>query len=104
MKHFLRIGERLEALSARYKVPVCMIVRANDKIEYKSEIEIPDVSYCSGCAKKQFKRFEMYTVGSESAQQIARRHGITVSELIAMNAMSGESEITTGAVICVPRD
>ena len=104
MKHVLRKGERLEHLSARYKVPVCMIVRANGYKTDKAEFEIPRVCYCNKCRpERKWTRFEMHCVGqSETAEKIAQRHGISVGELTAMNGMCSADEIRPGVVIGVP--
>lgn len=104
MKHKIKKGELLEHISARYRVPVCMIVRANDFKIDKDEIEIPKVCYCNKCpAARHFTRFEMHCVGDEeSADIIAKRCGITVDELVALNGMCSANEIQPGAVICVP--
>ena len=52
--HRLRRTERIEALSAYYRVPVCMIMRANSINDPKDlsslkEIKIPDRCYCNKC-------------------------------------------------------
>lgn len=104
MKHKLKKGERLEHLSARYKVPVCMIVRANGYNTGQKEIEIPKVCYCNKCpAQRHWTRFEMHCVGiEENAGIIAERYGITINELVALNGMCSDDEIRPGAVISVP--
>lgn len=104
MKHKLKKDEKLEHLSARYRVPVCMIVRANGYLTDLEEIEIPKVCYCNKCpAARHWTRFEMHCVGGEeSADIIAKRCGISVNELVALNGMCSADEICPGAVICVP--
>jgi hypothetical protein len=52
--HRLRRTERIEMLSAYYRVPVCMIMRANsikDPKDFVSlqELKIPKRCYCNKC-------------------------------------------------------
>jgi hypothetical protein len=54
--HRLKRNESLEMLSAYYRVPVCMIIRANPDIDLNSnaapiELKIPKKCFCNMCLK-----------------------------------------------------
>lgn len=104
MKHYLRDGQSYEELSAKYKVPVCMIARANElSKKTRKDISIPKRCYCNRCPAKAWTSFEMYVVQStDSTAGLAKRFGISVEELSAMNAIDIQRGVKPGDVISVP--
>ena len=93
--HVLRRTDRLEMLSARYGVPVCMIMRANvlntpEDIFACREIKIPKKDYCRRCAggQKTAAPHTVYTVTPEdSLFGIAQAHGVTMSLILRINGI-----------------
>ena len=58
LRHRMRRTDRLETLSAYYRVPVCMIMRANDMtrpadIVGLTEVKIPQRCYCRRCMAEE---------------------------------------------------
>jgi hypothetical protein len=57
--HKLKKNERLEMLSAYYRVPVCMIIKANESLKLEDtalprELKIPKKCFCNECALNPF--------------------------------------------------
>ena len=104
--HTLRPSETIEMLSARYRVPVCMIMRANGiktvkDFERCRRVHIPRQCYCN--------RFECdsdwktVTAGpGDTLYSIARRHGVTMNILMKINTLESPDGIREGDQIRVP--
>ncbi len=112
--HRLRRGETLELLSARYRVPVCMIVRANDKLNPDTlacgmTLTIPDQNYCFCCeeaaqpaAPPRFRYAEYVVQPDDTLYGIAQKTGLTMRILQRANDMNGIAEPQTGAHLRIP--
>ena len=80
IEYRIRRGDTLPKLSAKFGVPVCMIVRANEKVFHEkafrigSTVKIPEIDFCSrtdknGCfAKWSAKNLTKTTVQTIGAQ------------------------------------
>lgn len=108
--HKMRPGERLEMLSARYHVPICMIMRANgmtdtnDVIAFK-QVKIPKKCYCNRCVCQQqtATKYEIYTVHStDSVYSIAQKYGITMNIILKTNCIKDPDDIRPGDAISIP--
>ena len=106
--HKLTRKDRLETLSARYRVPVCMIMRANDivyaqDIGHLSELKIPCICYCNRCELTQQPKFLTYTVQEgDTLFGIARKHGITMKLLQKTNGLADPSALRVGEILKIP--
>lgn len=107
--HRLRRTDRLETLSAYYRVPVCMIMRANSFTQpqdflLSKEIIIPKKSYCNECGMEQPpKAYDMYTVEPEDTLYgIARKYGLTMNIILRTNRIKDPVAIRPGYVLKIP--
>ncbi len=105
--HKMKPKEKIETLSAYYKVPVCMIMRANSINEtgfYGKEIKIPKKCYCNRCAgEKNSGVFITYTAKAQDTfYSIARMHGITMNILLKTNGIDDLSSIKEGDILSIP--
>ncbi len=104
--HTLRYAETVEMLSARYRVPVCMIMRANGiktvrDFERCCRVNIPRQCYCNRCENDA----DIKTVTAEPGDtlySIARRHGVTMNILMKLNGFESPDCIREGDPIRVP--
>lgn len=65
--HRLRRTDSLERLSAQYRVPVCMIMRANalangQPLSGLRELKVPHRCYCNRCAEEQAAAYQKYSI------------------------------------------
>lgn len=109
--HRLQRGETLETLSARYRVPVCMIVRANSSVplSYGQTLVIPRRCGTSQCDESEQRnappryRYAEYIVQTDDTLYgIARRAGLTMRILQKVNALSGAAELQPGVRLRIP--
>ena len=115
MTHRMRRGETLEMLSARYRVPVCMIAHINGvslprDICAGRVLKIPEWDYCLPQTSPQKKRpayaapvsFVTYAVmEGDSTYGIAHKFGLTMRILEAANGIDGD--IRVGDVLKIPK-
>ena len=113
--HRMRRGETLEMLSARYRVPVCMIAQAN-RVSMPRDIcagrvlNIPEQRYCLPTADDCDHQppvyappvpFAAYTVREgDSLYSIARRFGLTMRIIEAANSAGN---MRVGDVLRIPK-
>lgn len=105
-----RIGpkECIEAISARYHVPVCMIMRANaltDAQEFckNRTLKIPYIGFC-GMGAKQEDNLSLYTVlPDDTLYGIARKHGVTMKLLMSANGLADPESIREGETLYIPK-
>lgn len=106
--HRLRRTDRLETLSAQYRVPVCMIMRANaladaQQLPRLRELRIPHRCHCNRCAEQQVAN-EVYIVQpDDTLYGIARSTGLTMRILLKANAMEYPSDLRSGESLVIPR-
>lgn len=109
--HRLQRGETLEVLSARYRVPVCMIVRANASVplSYGQALLIPHRCGLSRCeeagqpkAAPRYRCAEYIVQPDDTLYGIARRTGLTMRILQKANALCGEAELQPGERLRIP--
>lgn len=108
--HRLKQGEKLEQLSAKYHVPVCMIMRANEMADTGGvialdKIKIPRRCYCNRCAEHLTctVKYEMVTVQpGDTIMSIAQRYGITMRIVMNTNCLDNPSMLRAGDVVSVP--
>ncbi len=113
--HRLQRGETLEALSARYGVPVCMIVRANADVRIawgqlltiprvcgESRTQEPEPSPAPPPASPRYRYAEYVVQPDDTLYGISRRTGLTMRILQKANAMSATAELQPGAHLRVP--
>lgn len=108
--HKLGRLDKLETLSAYYRVPVCMIMRANafadpEEIFTCKEIKIPRRCYCNRCAGQPGPgvKYALYTVREgDTLYRIARCHGVTMHILLKTNGLGDADGIRPGDRLCIP--
>lgn len=112
--HRIQRGETLEHLSARYRVPVCMIVRANSGIHsetlaYGMTLTIPHKCYCGRCdaivPEKPVPRFrytEYVVQPGDTLYKIAQNEGLTMRILQKANRLNGIAELQPGTRMQIP--
>ena len=112
--HRLQRGETLEHLSARYGVPVCMIVCANegmrmDALRSGAVLTIPYKSWCSRCHEAQpaskpsrWKYAEIVVQPDDTLYGISLRCGLTMRILQKANGLSGMAELQPGERLRIP--
>lgn len=108
--HRIRRTDRLEMLSAYYRVPVCMIMRANfftDPQDFLlcKEIKIPEKSYCNMCGDEplQSVQYETHVMTNEDTLYgIARTYGLTMNIILRTNRINDPLDIRPGSSIRIP--
>jgi LysM repeat protein len=112
--HRLQRGETLELLSARYGVPVCMIVRANEGLRqetphYGTTLVIPHKCWCNRCnevppvkAPPRWRYAEYVVQPDDTLYGISLRSGLTMRILQKANALSGIAELQPGTRMRIP--
>ena len=106
--HRLRRTDRLETLSAQYRVPVCMIMRANGLADVQQlaclrEIRIPRRCHCNRCAEQQEAANAVYIVQpDDTLYGIARSTGLTMRILLKANAMEDPGDLRPGEALVIP--
>ncbi|MFQ9177168.1 MAG: LysM peptidoglycan-binding domain-containing protein [Christensenellaceae bacterium] len=95
--YILKPRDTLASLSARFGVPVCMIVRANGgiKLAAGAKIKIPPDNFCETCAYRTIKQ-------GETLLDIARECGVTPLAIMRKNGLSPGSGLREGMLIAVP--
>ena len=107
--HRMRRTDRLETLSAQYRVPVCMIMRANaladpQQLSHLRELKIPYRCFCNRCAQQQAAANAVYIVQpDDTLYGIARHTGLTMRILLKANAMEDPGDIRPGESLVIPR-
>ena len=107
--HRLRRTDRLESLSAQYRVPVCMIMRANALADMRQlsqlrELKIPHRCFCNRCAEQQTAANAAYIVQADDTLfGIARSAGLTMRILLKANAMEDPDDLRPGEPLVIPR-
>lgn len=97
IEYRIRRGDTLPKLSAKFGVPVCMIVRANEKVFHEkafrigSTVKIPEIDFCSrtdknGCFARE----------SDTIYSLAERLGTSMHALMQENGMREPSELRAG--------
>jgi LysM repeat protein len=106
--HNLGRTENIEMLSARYRVPVCAIMRANGiktaiDFERSSKINIPRQCYCNRCEGEEKTDWKTYMVApGDTLYSIARRHGVTMNILMKANDLDTPESIRDGDCLKIP--
>lgn len=109
--HRLQRGETLEALSARYGVPVCMIMRANASARLSAGQVLVIPRQCGGSriekqgqtpAAPRYRYAEYVVQTDDTLYGISRRTGLTMRILQKANALSGTAELQPGARLRIP--
>ncbi len=106
--HRLRRTDRLEALSAQYRVPVCMIMRANaladaQQLSHMRELKIPHRCFCNRCAEQQAAHAVYIVQPDDTLYGIARSAGLTMRILLKANAMEDPGDLRPGESLVIPR-
>lgn len=103
--HVLRKGETLYSLSRTYDVPVSEIAKANkiadpNKLRAGQKLVIPVPAKSAGARSDA----SSYTVKKgDTLFAIARAHGVTVSEIRALNNLSASAVIKPGDQLALSR-
>ena len=106
--HNLKRTDRLEMLSVQYRVPLCMIMRANGiktvkDFERSRKINIPRQCYCNRCEGEEKTDWKIYIVMPEDTLlSIARHHGVTMNILKKANNLSDPGSIREGDKLSIP--
>ncbi len=108
--HRIKRTDRLEALSAYYRVPVCMIMRANSFSDPQDffkckEIKIPKKCYCNRCGGETAASagYETHVMSNEDTLYgIARKYGLTVNIILRANRINDPLDIRPGDKLKVP--
>lgn len=106
--HTIRAAETVEMLSARYRVPVCMIMRANGiktvrDFERCRRINIPRMCYCNryeGSDDAEWKVIK--AAAGDTLFGIARQYGVTMRILMKVNGIENPGGICEGDIIKIP--
>lgn len=107
--HQMRRADTLEMLSARYRVPVCMIMRANaakrpEDICAGQTLKVPVTGYCRQRTEKPNLPCAVYTVREEdSLFSIAKKFGITMRILTRANGITAGKDIRAGDSLHIPK-
>ena len=111
--HVLARTETGEMLSARYGVPVCMIIRANhlgaeDRLFAGRKIQIPPVDYCwkaeetSGAGEAESGKQAYQVRPGDTVYSIAQRFHTTMNAILLENGLARPEELRAGMRISVP--
>lgn len=106
----IRRTDRLEMLSAYYRVPVCMIMRANSFTDPQDfllckEIKIPEKSYCNMCGDEPLQSLQHEThvmANEDTLYGIARKYGLTMNIILRANRINDPFDIRPGSSIRIP--
>jgi LysM repeat protein len=112
--HRLQRGESLELLSARYRVPVCAIVRANADLGrgryFKGmTLTIPRSCECGRVERvnrhgdlPRFRYAEYVVQPDDTLYGVALKTGLTMRILQKANALCGTAELQPGERLRIP--
>jgi len=112
-EHVFSRTDTLETLSARYGVPVCMIVRANrlgegNSLHYGQRLQIPPADYCARMAESETtpevrgeERRYLVQQG-DTVYSIAERFNTTMGMVLEANQATDPTQIRPGQEIVVP--
>ncbi len=106
--HNVRRTDRLETLSAQYRVPVCMIMRANsiktvNDFAKCRKINIPKRCYCNRCSGGEKTDCIIYTVQpGDTLFSIAKQHGVTMNIICKANNLTEPDSIREGDKLSIP--
>ena len=108
-------GDTLEGLSAFFKIPICMILRANEMERLRlmrvgRRVIIPDPDYCARLDRKCitekregiFLNREYTVCKGDTVFGIARTFNTTMECILSANGVSRPDEIRIGQRIVVP--
>lgn len=106
--HRLRRSDSLEALSALYHVPICMIMRANGldagwQLSERRELRIPHKCHCNRCAPEPASYTRYIVRRDDTLYGIARGFGLTMRILLKANGMADPDDMRPGEVLRIPR-
>ncbi len=109
--HVLKEKETLEDLSRIYKIPICMIIRANmekaeEPLRPGRHVLIPPYGFCDYMAEEEDEVFHYirYTVEEgDTVFSIARRYGTSMLRLLEKNELCRPEEIKPGLELLIPR-
>lgn len=111
LRHRLAAGETPEALSVRYTLPICMLLRANPNAHWGAggQVRIPPPDWCRRCAvtregtEDPVFRVRRYTVRSgERLFGIAEKFGTSMRAILLENGLSSPAQICAGMSLRVP--
>lgn len=111
LRHRLAAGETPEALSARYTLPICMLLRANPNAHWGAggQVRIPPPDWCRRCAATRegtedpVFQIRRYTVRSgERLFGIAEKFGTSMRAILLENGLSSPAQICAGMSLRVP--
>lgn len=106
--HTVKRTDSLETLSAKYRVPVCMIMRANSLKTVKDfancrKLNIPRRCYCNRCAGAEKTDWLIYTVQpGDTLFSIAKRHGVTMNIVCKANNIVNPESLCEGDKLSIP--
>jgi spore germination protein len=106
--HRLKRTDTLEALSASYRVPVCMIMRANAlgtdcSLSQLRTLKIPPRCYCIRCRESGAAPQTYVVQPDDTLYDIAHRFGLTMRILQRANGLEDPECIRPGDALLVPR-
>ena len=95
----LRSKDTLSALSARFGVPVCMIMRANSSVSMRpgAKLRIPPIDFCDKGGIPQY-----IVKKGETLLDIAKAHGTTPIAIMRENALSPSVQLREGEALSIP--
>ena len=101
--YILRPGDALEKLSAIYKIPVCMIARANGLkaapvLKPGRKLIIPARCYCD--SKKELRVHKVRP--GDTIYSISKRYSTVMHEILKCNDLRGPNEIEEGMELIIP--
>jgi len=115
-EHIVRNYDTVERLSAQYRIPVCMIVRANGFDEHSvlkrnQRVRIPPPCYCmkldaedqeecEDCIRYEHKKYVVQEC--DTVYSISQKYKTTMDCLLRANGMAHPDELEPGQVISVP--
>jgi hypothetical protein len=107
--HRLGRTDSLEMLSAMYRVPVCMIMRANEldaasQLTGCCKLRIPRKCFCNRFSSDMDAGFGNHTIQpGDTLYGIARSCGLTMRILLKANGLEDPEDIHPGDTLRIPR-
>lgn len=101
MRTYTLRGENLPTLSAKFGVPVCMIVRANggfceNKFRPGRRIFIPPIDFCAPKAHEH--RLEM----PDTIYSLSAKYGVTMDQIMRENSLTHPAQLATLKTVKIP--
>lgn len=101
-RHILHRGETLERISARYGIPVCMLLRANDlgaPLRPGMELKIPPRDFCM----RRLKTTVLHTVvPGDTVFSLAQQYKTIMRLILKENNLRHPRELSPGQTITIP--